>query len=263
MVFISLNLIPDIVGSGVGGCRDGCGIRLCCFSCGAEGVLHLAAGGFACGHKLLRRAVIGQRLGFRCFRYNCCFFCNIGKGVGGRRRDLRIRARSHIPAPRLIGVIRLASDGRNLVCGQLQRIALIAGQRHSFVRCAVIVPFTFDHLECHGIGNRLVPLCPIFFIASICCADLCYCGSRQAGIIIPSAKRISLPCHIGGKGCARSVDVGLDVAGIDGSAIDIQRHREGELRGMGHIAANVRFGFPAQCRAVRFERFRGQIHRSV
>ena len=65
VVGVAHGLIPYIIGSGVGSCRDGCGIRLCCFGCVAEGVLHLTACGRSCCHKFLRLSVIGQRLSRR------------------------------------------------------------------------------------------------------------------------------------------------------------------------------------------------------
>ena len=64
MILITHHLVPYIVGSGFGFGRDGCGIRLCRCGCGAEGVLHLAAGGFAGhGHKRFLRSIVGAVVG--------------------------------------------------------------------------------------------------------------------------------------------------------------------------------------------------------
>jgi len=70
VVIIPLDLVPNIIGSGIGFCRDGCGIkgfiRRRRGRIVAESVLHLAAGSFTRGHKFLRGASISQVVG--CWR---------------------------------------------------------------------------------------------------------------------------------------------------------------------------------------------------
>ena len=61
MIRISYGFVPYIVGPRIVCCRDRCGIRLCGFGCGAEGVLHFATGRFTCySNQRLFRAVIGS-----------------------------------------------------------------------------------------------------------------------------------------------------------------------------------------------------------
>ena len=105
MIIVTHCLVPHIVGSGVGCCRDGCGILFSCFGLGAEGILHRAAGRFTFnGHKRLLRPVVGaivrgdgggcairlvhrqRRGGFRACRVG---FCRGGAHLDGKRTALR------------------------------------------------------------------------------------------------------------------------------------------------------------------------------
>ena len=80
MISITNNLKPDIIGSGVGFCGDGCGIRLCGFICVTEGVIESASGDFPGSNQCLWLAVV-NKTGSCCrsFRNNrVCFRCLIG-----------------------------------------------------------------------------------------------------------------------------------------------------------------------------------------
>ena len=68
MRVIPLCFIPDIICSRIGSCGDRCGICFGGFGFGAKSVLHGAAGGCSCFHKLLCRTGVCQ---FFCFRILC------------------------------------------------------------------------------------------------------------------------------------------------------------------------------------------------
>ena len=75
MILIANYLVPDIVGSGVGGGEDGCapaGSRSS--GCGAENILHLTAFSRTCLHKRLYLSVISQILCCGSFGNGCCLF---------------------------------------------------------------------------------------------------------------------------------------------------------------------------------------------
>ena len=86
----------------------------------------------------------------------------IGIGVGGCYRDFRLRARCHIPASRLIGVVRLVAHCRNLICRQLQRITIMSGKGHGLVCCRsvafALIPRAVYHLEGHRVRNKFLDL---------------------------------------------------------------------------------------------------------
>ena len=92
VVIVSHDFIPYIIGSRVGSCRDGCGIKIICGGCGcvrAEGVLHFTACGRSCCHEFLCRAVIckilcGRIICDRC-RIICPIFCYFFQQIIGAR----------------------------------------------------------------------------------------------------------------------------------------------------------------------------------
>ena len=155
MIRVANGFVPDIVGSGVGFCRDGCvpavcrrGGRVC-----AEGVLHRSAGCCALSYKLLRLSVVGQRVRGRSFRDFCQRFLRIGISVGCVLFDRCFRARRHIPAACHEGVIlRLVADRRNLVLRQLQILVREAENQHGFSIRSIIVPGADNYLERHFSG---------------------------------------------------------------------------------------------------------------
>ena len=53
VIVISDSFVPDIIGPGVGGGRDGCGILFRGFGFSAEGILHFAAVCFSGSDKVL------------------------------------------------------------------------------------------------------------------------------------------------------------------------------------------------------------------
>ena len=95
MVRVAHDLVPDVIGSSFGCCRDGCGIRLCGFGRGAKSITHRAAARGARVHKLLRGAGVAQRLrgGRGC--NSCCRLVHgqahgTGHFVGGRAVALHV-----------------------------------------------------------------------------------------------------------------------------------------------------------------------------
>ena len=165
MIFISHDLVPDIVGSGVGGCRDGCGIRLCGFGCGAESVLHRTAVSFSGFYKLLRGAGVGKSLCCRHFGDGCCLLRS--KGIGERccSRDGRI-SRVIIPATaRITGSSFHAGWHTCRLRAALYRLRLVCR--------AVIRPCSVGHFVGYFVGRSRIPSNRQFLIARciscICC----------------------------------------------------------------------------------------------
>ena len=84
MIFITHNLVPNIIGSGVGSCGDGCVIKsirlrsrllICC----SNSVFHRTTAWRSCGHKFLRWAGIGQCFCLRCRGDRCGRFIAYGR----------------------------------------------------------------------------------------------------------------------------------------------------------------------------------------
>ena len=71
VICIPDDLVPDIIGSHVGSGGDGCGIRLCSFGHGAQGVLHRTARSCPRCYEFLRRTGVSKCL--RCWSrlYDC------------------------------------------------------------------------------------------------------------------------------------------------------------------------------------------------
>ena len=80
MVAVSNRLVPDVVGSGFGSCRDGCGIKVFCRNCGGvftKGVLHFATLGFASHiHKRFTRSVVSTIV---CSNRSCHSTCLVDR----------------------------------------------------------------------------------------------------------------------------------------------------------------------------------------
>ena len=123
---VSHHLKPHVIGSGVGSCGDGCAISSSSFGCSADGVLHRAAGGFACGNKCLCLSIIGQCLGFRYFGYNRRFF---RRRRGQRDRDISGRSSGNRDLRIAVADYGDSVDGSNTVIIR-KVIAVICGINH-------------------------------------------------------------------------------------------------------------------------------------
>ena len=113
MVFISFNLIPYIIGSGVGSCGDGCGIKVIgrrSVFIFTERIQEGAVGSFSCRDQILRVTIV-SKLWSRCRSLRHIDV----KGVG-----------DHAPVVRLL--VRAC-----IVCGNIELLDRIVDRRAALI----------------------------------------------------------------------------------------------------------------------------------
>ena len=83
------------------------------------------------------------------------FLC-VGVGVRRIADDRGARAGRSVPCTGLVVGSGLVAHSRNLICSQVQRIALVTRQGHGLVLCCFIIPRAVHHLEGNGSADAIL-----------------------------------------------------------------------------------------------------------